>query len=113
MRIKELSELIGVSKDAIYKQIKKYSKELDSHLSGRPLDLDDFAVEFIKAHSNGVKVIKAVIPDDVSVELNRLKEENSNLKNIIIQLQQNQLELEKKTLLLENRSFWQRVFNKK
>lgn len=113
MRIKELSDIIGISKDAIYKQIKKYNTELKDHIGGRPLELDDFAVEFIKSHSNGVKVIKSIIPDDLSEELNRLKEENSNLKNIIIQLQQSQLELEKKALLLENRSFWQRVFNKK
>lgn len=109
--IRDYAEANSVTYEAIRKKLKQYEKELEGHLhkQGRTTFLDDAAVDFLEKHKN---VNPIVVGDQQQLqEVNRLRDENDNLKDKIINFQENWQKVieEKHTLELENLSLNNRL----
>lgn len=119
-----------VSYEAVRKQVKRYSKDLEGHIqkNGRTQFLDDEAVAFLdsKRQENPVVLLQA----DKDEELERLRNENKALLLKVTELQDallkekdnvKTLQAEKIELLEMSRQqeaagkqrWWQRLFNNK
>lgn len=113
--IKEFARSCGVSYEAVRKQIKRYTSELDGHIhqQGRTQYLDDVAVAFLSDHRAPAPM--AIYTEDAMVkQIQELEAENKELlknlnqaKDRIIDLQDTQARLEaaetKQKLLEESR----------
>ena len=123
--IKDYAKEHNITYEAVRKQIKRYQKELDGHISkvNRTKFLDDFAVEFLneKRKNNPVVIIEA----NKDEQIQRLNEENKALLMKIAELQEQLLKekdnvkllQEEKIKLLESKqeeksSFFSKFFKK-
>lgn len=122
--IKDYAKEHKISYEAVRKQIKRYQKELEGHISkiNRTKFLDDFAVEFLndKRKNNPIVIIEA----NKDEEIQRLKDENKALLLKVADLQEQLLKekdnvkllQEEKIQLLENsvknekKSFFSKFF---
>lgn len=114
--VKEYADSRGISRQAVYKQLKIHHEVLQEHIhkiDGKKC-LDDYAIEYLtnRTDNNHVHIMEFQVKE----ELQRLREREIELlnelnikNNIIIQLQQ-----ENKALLEDkNQSFFSRLFGKK
>lgn len=103
--IKNYAENRHISYEAVRKQIKKYSKELEglTYKKGRTTFLTEEASNFLDEHRQERAVV--IEQTDNLERLEQLKAESAHLKNMIIELQQ-QLAKEKdaRIALLESKN---------
>lgn len=117
--IKDYASSKGVSPQAIYQHIKRYSKELKIHVikeNGVKV-LDDEAVKFLDNKIEGNPIV--VIDTEKDEEIKKLQQENKMLLQKLVDIQDKTLqqadiiqELQSKILLLETKPkkkwFWSR-----
>lgn len=100
MTIKEYAKTHGISYEAVRKQLSRYRKELDGHIttSGQTKYLDDFAVEFLdkRRKSNPVVVLRQSEREEVEI----LKEQIEALKNELMTTQKRVIELQSENQLM-------------
>ena len=121
MTIKEYAKEKGISYEAVRRQIKRYSKELEGHLSkdGRTTLLDEDAVKFLDGKRADNPVVVFEKSKDEEIEQLRLEKENllirvAELQNLllvekekVVCLQNEKLELlEKKEEVVAKKSWW-------
>ena len=103
--IKNYADNRHVSYEAVRKQIKKYSKELEGlvYKKGRTTFLTEEAIDFLDSHRQDRTIVLEQSNDSERIEM--LRTENERLKNMIIELQK-QLAKEKVTRIsmLETRN---------
>lgn len=99
--IKEYAESKNVSYEAVRRQVKRYSKELNNHVQkvGRTQYLDDVAVSFLDERRQTNPVV--VFEKNKDEEIERLKEENRKLLLKVTELQEQLLEEKNKITLLQ------------
>lgn len=99
--IKDYAKEHNITYEAVRKQIKRYQKELDGHISkiNRTKFLDDFAVEFLneKRKNNPVVIIEA----NKDERIQQLSEENKALLLKIADLQEQLLKEKDNVKLLQ------------
>jgi uncharacterized protein (DUF342 family) len=114
--IKEYARSRGITHEAVRRQLKRYSDELEGHITihGRTKYLDSAAVDFLDQHRLKTEVTVEVSDTMAKQEIDKLKEELdlyqdkvTALQDMIISLQQEKMELveyrAKSTLLLEQK----------
>lgn len=102
--IREYAAKQHISYEAVRKQLKRYSRELEGHLvkQNRTQFLDEYAVQFLDEKRKHNPVI--VMEHSKSEELESVKQENEELKNRIIELQSMVMALqEEEVSLIEER----------
>lgn len=77
MNLSEYARSRGISKEAVSKKIKKYQQELKGHTktSGRALELDEFAVQFLDQHTATKQVIIEAGTSESKLMIDNLKQE--------------------------------------
>lgn len=92
--IKEYARQNNVSYEAIRSQIKRYNEELKGHIHkvNRTRYLDDYAVNFLDDRRKANPVILQEVSKDSEIE--RYKEENSNLKTLLLEAQEKIIRLQ-------------------
>lgn len=101
--IKEYAKIKSVSYEAVRKQIKRYTTELDGHIVkiNRTQYLDDYAVEFLDEKRNSNPII--IMESSKDEEIEQLKREKEALLIKVASLQEELLKEKDqvKTLQLE------------
>lgn len=79
MTMKDYAHKCGVSYEAVRKQVRRYSDELEGHIKqqGRVQVLDDWAVDYLDGKRQGNPVV--VAQADLQQELQQLRDENKAL----------------------------------
>ena len=97
--ISELAAEVGVSYEAVRRNVVRYKKELEGHITtvDKKQLLDEYAVDFIKDKRRESPVVVKV--ESASEAVEAYKQEVENLKQRLIGIQERILELE-----LENRN---------
>lgn len=87
--MREVAEKLNISVAAVHNSLKRHKKELKNHIQkkGNKLMLDEYAQHFIMERSSK-SLPNELIDQSIMEELQQLRKENSNLKDIIIQKQQ-------------------------
>lgn len=131
--LKDYAEQVGISYEAVRKQVDRYKLELDGHISKikRTRYLDDEAVAFLDSKRQDNPIIIQQLDKDETIE--RLEQENKNLlikiaeleeeskglyktiasmkdEHILLLEEKSQLQLELKTE--QNKSIWSKLFGK-
>lgn len=101
LTIKDFAEQQNVSYEAVRKQVKRYSAELDGHIlkQGRTQILDDYAVEFLQAKRKENPVV--IINTDKDETIRQLENENKSLLIKVAELQELLLQEKDQVKLLQ------------
>jgi hypothetical protein len=127
--MKEYAQNRGVSYEAVRKQVKRFGKELEGHITqvNRVQYLDDEAMEFLDQHRQKNPIV--LLQSDQQEEIEALRAENTKLLVKIAELQDSLLReretvkalQEEKIVLLEEwrqteetkkKSWWGRLFGR-
>ena len=93
MQIKDYAKSRGITYEAVRRQLKQYSKDLEEHVTkkGKTYLLDDKAVTILDGHRINKTVIVEPTESMVKDEVDRLKAEIDKLKNQVIALQNDKI----------------------
>lgn len=112
--IKDYAKSKNVSYEAIRSQIKRFSKELDKHIYKikKTRYLDEYAINFLDERRKDNPII--ILEENKEEEIQRLKQENENLKSMLLQTQNKIISLqEEKTLYLEEKAKYNLLLDQK
>lgn len=96
--IKEYAELKNISYEAVRKQIKRYSDDLEGHITRQngTQYLDDWAVDFLSEKRRQSPIV--VINEDQGEEIKALQQEVESLRNRLEQMKADNLALKEKDI---------------
>ncbi len=104
MTVTEYATLKGISTQAVSNHLKRYKRELSSHIKmrGRSRLLDEFAVDFLNEKVTGARI--TVYDGTKDEEIKQLQAENKELHQRLITVQQDYLQVQKDFLNEKDRA---------
>lgn len=114
--VKEYARSRGVSSEIVRRQLVRYEKELEGHLSplGKSKLLDEEAVKFLDGHRMQKTVTIELTDPETQKVIDELREELRKAQQEITKLQAEQIELQRQQIsLIEEKSRYQGMIEEK